>query len=242
MATRTKIGAPVASPAQKLEEHLPAKVLASVDSALAGRKRLRKEFIAKLDTEFCLSARPGLSGTDIAALLRRRHKALASRREGTSSGAEEPASEGADDAGVLREFRTRQVSIAAILDALFGKFAECDPTLWDRRAYHLIVGLLYERLATGADEVGTDELVKLAKALSEVRRAMSRAPAADASTGDADAEESLEESESSELPPRLARAVRMVYGMAEASQADGKARNGSVAPVGVGRGTDGAST
>lgn len=228
MATRTKIGAPVASPAQKLEEHLPAKVLASVDSALAGRKRLRKEFIAKLDTEFCLSARPGLSGTDIAALLRRRHKALASRREGTSSGAEEPASEGADDAGVLREFRTRQVSIAAILDALFGKFAECDPTLWDRRAYHLIVGLLYERLATGADEVGTDELVKLAKALSEVRRAMSRAPAAEGSAPGEDPGEEMDGSASSELPPRLARAVRMVYGMAGDARDDPGGDNGSM--------------
>lgn len=233
MTAREQIGAPASDAALNLDEHLPAEVLAKIDAVLASRKRLRREMIEKLDAAFSLSTRPGLRGAGVTELLRRRHKELASRPGVASAVAlERRAREAADDADDrLRAYRARQVSIAAILDSMFGRFAECDPTLWDRRAYHLLVGLLYERLATGSDEVGTDELVKLAKALSEVRRAMSNAPVAEASTGGADGKDSLEKAEPSGLPPRLARAVRMVYGMAEEAGGDRPGDNGSIEDV-----------
>ena len=44
------------------------------------------------------------------------------------------------------EFRRRQVSVAAILDETFGELAKCDPDLWERRAYLMLIGLVYEKL------------------------------------------------------------------------------------------------
>lgn len=67
------------------------------------------------------------------------------------------------------DFRQRQVSVAAILDETFGELAKCDPDLWERRAYLMLIGLVYEKLATCESTLPTDELISLAKALAENR-------------------------------------------------------------------------
>jgi len=72
----------------------------------------------------------------------------------------------------------------------------------------MLVGLVYERLATGEDEIPTDELVALAKILAENRRADARthenhrAKKADDTTA----------SGTGELPDRFGDIVRQVYG------------------------------
>lgn len=108
----------------------------------------------------------------------------------------------------VRAHRCRQASVAAILDQTFGQFARCSPELWERRAYLMLVGLVYERLATNEDEISTDELVTLAKVLAENRRAEARLR---------DNHRPKEPTESTppptgELPERFADMVRQVYG------------------------------
>ena len=77
--------------------------------------------------------------------------------------------------GKVRDYHRRQASVAAILDQTLGLFAKSDPRLWERRAYLMLVGLVYERLATNEKEISTDDLVTLAKVLAENRRAEARA-------------------------------------------------------------------
>jgi hypothetical protein len=91
----------------------------------------------------------------------------------------------------------------------------------------MLVGLLYERLATNEEELSTDELVALSKALAENRRAEARLrdnhrpqeAARDVTAADG------------ELPSRFADVVRQVYGTNFQSPTDGAvAGDGSVFP------------
>lgn len=106
--------------------------------------------------------------------------------------------------------RLRQASVAAILDEVFGPFGGSDPKLWERRAYLLLVGSVYERLATDA-ELGTDELVKLARVLAESRRSKS----SKVSTTPPDDQAAVNTSSADgngRLPDRFADMVRDLYG------------------------------
>ncbi len=114
------------------------------------------------------------------------------------------------EAEAVASHRLRQASVAAILDQLFGPFGVSDPKLWERRAYLLLVGSVYERLAMDA-ELGTDELVKLARVLSESRRSKS----SKASSGSADGDTAMSASRdrgNGRLPDRFADMVRDLYG------------------------------
>ena len=113
----------------------------------------------------------------------------------------------------LQEYRARQVSVAAILDAVFGPLAQCAPDLWERRAYLMLVGMVYERLAGDEDEVSTADLVSLAKVLAEIRRAHSRYPlAADPASADNSDDDAPAGPAPGRLPDRLADLIRQVYG------------------------------
>lgn len=221
MATRTKrSGSPSAGGAGALRR-IPAEVLREIDAVLADRPRITKTFVETVDARFSICGRFGLVHDELGELLRERRRVVLSR----ASGAE--AEEGSGAGGVtLREYRARQLSVAAILDSVFGKLAKCDPSLWERRAYLLLVGMVYERLAASPDEVETDELVKLAKALASARRAIAKGPAK-GPVAEGQAEASLVDEDAGELPPRLARAVRMVYGMAGESAEATDAMNGA---------------
>jgi hypothetical protein len=108
----------------------------------------------------------------------------------------------------LQTHRERQVSVAKILDATFGPLAECNTGLWDRRAYLMFVGMVYERLAYGEKEIATDELAALAKILAECRRA-----AGSREGGERNKDSGEEEApRSGQLPEQFASAVRQVYG------------------------------
>jgi len=108
----------------------------------------------------------------------------------------------------VRRYRQRQASVASILDGLFGRLADCSPELWDRRAYLMLVGLVYERLALDEDEIPTEELVKLAKVLAENRRIEAKLQQTTKDPPPDDADEAADGA----LPDRLADVVRQVYG------------------------------
>ena len=91
---------------------------------------------------------------------------------------------------------------------MFGQFAESSPELWDRRAYLMLVGLVYERLATNEAELSTADLVALSKVLAENRRA--EAQSRKQTVADDGSQDSA--SPSDELPEHFAETVRQVYG------------------------------
>lgn len=113
------------------------------------------------------------------------------------------------------QFRKRQACIADALNALFGAIGASDPNLWDRRAYLMLVGIVYVRLAESETEIPTDELIALAKVLAENRRAEARArPGGDptelAKAGDQPAKSAAELP--AELPGAFGDIVRQLYG------------------------------
>ena len=111
----------------------------------------------------------------------------------------------------LRVHRRRQASVASILDAAFGRLTDCNPDLWERRAYLMLVGLVYERLAN-EDEVPIDELVALAKVLAEHRRVDARTRVCERQDNGQDNGRDKSPRPNGELPARLADVVRQVYG------------------------------
>ncbi len=129
-------------------------------------------------------------------------------KDGSGCGPGERAKESDGWRGKLGAHRRRQASVAAIIDRLFGGLGQCNPDLWERRAYLLLVGLVYERLATDDEEISTDELVRLAKALAENRRIEAR-------RRDGKEREQPAEADSppkGDLPERFGDIVRQVYG------------------------------
>ncbi len=109
----------------------------------------------------------------------------------------------------LRAHRTRQASVASILDTAFGRLADCSPELWERRAYLMLVGMVYERLGAGEQEIPTDELVALAKVLAENRRVEVRSRAGDQLGGAVETGAGND----GRLPKRFGDIVRQVYGI-----------------------------
>ena len=126
----------------------------------------------------------------------------------------------------IRAYRTRQDSVASILDGTMGVLAKCDPKLWGQRAYWMLVGLVYERLAICEDEISTGELVSLAKILAENRRVevRSRSEKSDA-RGDDKSSERMKELPTGELPEGLVGSVRQIYGV---DLEDSNHKNGNV--------------
>jgi hypothetical protein len=68
-----------------------------------------------------------------------------------------------------KERRARQETVAQILDQLFGSLARCSPELWERRAYLILVGSVYEKLAGLEGTVSIKELTALARILTSSR-------------------------------------------------------------------------
>lgn len=140
---------------------------------------------------------------------RKKRKAVASKRVRPQPETG-PADVGDDSSpDRMRTHRRRQASVAMILDKTFGELAESDAQLWDHRAYLMLVGLVYERLATNEKELSTDELVALAKILAENRRADARRPPCKQTTD----EEKAPTKNDGPLPKPFADAVREVYGL-----------------------------
>lgn len=112
----------------------------------------------------------------------------------------------------VRAHRQRQASISAILDQTFGRFAESDPSLWDRRAYLMLVGIVYERLATNETDVSTEELIALAKLLAESRRADNQARGTPVEGPTTERQSGASASDNGRLPDSFGDVVRQIYG------------------------------
>ena len=104
--------------------------------------------------------------------------------------------------------RRRMASTAAILTEMFGPFGESTADLWDRRAYLMIVALVYERLTADENELSTDELVALSKVLAESRRAEAQSRKSHSAENDPTDKSPRPD----ELPENFAETVRQVYG------------------------------
>ena len=78
----------------------------------------------------------------------------------------------------------------------------------------MLVGLVYEKLATNEMGIATDELVALAKILAEIRRTETRTPhTRNERTDSTDPKKGKDGKERSrELPGEFAQTIREIYG------------------------------
>ena len=205
-----------------VEKLLPEPVALELRQATDAVGDITSKVVAELDRRFEIERRYGVSKRRLGNYLRRvrASQAAPSDSDSIGTGNAEPKPDSNEPSGASPEpepqsfderiiaHRRRQASVGAILSETFGRFAESSPDLWDRRAYLMLVGIVYERLATNEDELSTEELVTLSKILAESRRAEAqshkRAP------DDEDSRDNT--SPSDELPEHFAETVRQVYG------------------------------
>lgn len=121
-------------------------------------------------------------------------------------------------------FRQRQALVGELIDAAFGRFAESNPELWERRAYLMLIGIVYERLIALGEEVSTDELAKLAKTLRPSSVAQRSAAGTRVAQGNGRAESG---DGRSSLPQHFSEIVRQVYGTSFHDPVSSKARTPS---------------
>lgn len=188
---------------------LPDAVKAELRQSVSAATAITSPLIAELDRRLAIATQYGVSRRRLSSYLRRLH--AANKRQPDSRGHSTDRSTPSEETWrtAVRSHRRRQATVAAVLDQTFGRLAECKPELWERRAYLMLVGLVYERLATNEQEISTDELVALAKILAENRRAEARL------RQDRRPHESsppTPPSGNGKLPDRFADVVRQVYG------------------------------
>ncbi len=211
------------TPLQKL---LPESVVRELDSVARSATQVDHQLVVEVDTRLDLANRYGVSRRRLRNYL---------LRVRTTSGANDTGRDVAapEAPGALIRHRRRQASVSAVLEAMFGNLADCDPDLWDRRAYSMLVGLVYERLALNEQEISTDELVALAKILAESRRVSVRADEAPRVGKDTGQPASL----TGPLPGEFANIVRQVYGTN--FQSPGETESSEDCPPGERAGPDG---
>lgn len=83
----------------------------------------------------------------------------------------------------LADRRARQVPVSRILSRIYGPLANCDPGLWESRAFLLLVGIIYQKLVDQEDRITTEELWNLSRMLAEQSRARHPSRAGAASRG-----------------------------------------------------------
>ncbi len=188
-----------------VERVLPPRVLAEMRDIAVDADEVTAQLVAKLDDRFEVAKRHGVTRRRLRNYLAR----VRQGEPGPTSGEQEPGrDEEASWRNKLSAHRRRQVSVAEILEKTFGLFAESKPELWERRAYLMLVGQVYERLATNEDELSTDELIKLGKALAENRRVEARRR----DGTDDGTEDDNRSVKPGEMPESLAESVRQIYG------------------------------
>ena len=195
---------PPATAKSRIENLLPPEVADAMRRAAAAATAVTPELVRELHDRHKIDTRFGISRRRLGNYLRR----LKHTERQTSPDDGRHESPAHDWSTRIRRHRRRQASVASILDTVFGKLGECNPNLWGYRAYLMLLGLVYERLATNEDEIPTSELVSLAKIIAENRRVeirlrkMDEAPDSD---GRADPPHGT-------LPERIGDIVRQVYG------------------------------
>lgn len=189
-----------------VERLLPPAVIAELKGIVHKTPEITAKLAEEVDSRLGIARQYSLSRRRLLNYLRRLPRDN-KPAEDQSDPVDRPAS--VDDwPDQLLSHRKRQVSVGAILDAVFGPLGKCAPELWERRTYLMLVGLVYERLATSEAELPTDELVSLAKVLAENRRVEARLRKAEgpAETGDSPT------TDRGPLPQRFGEIVRQLYG------------------------------
>jgi len=187
---------------QSAERVLPKEIQASLRDAVRKHGAVDEELVGRMIEAHELDSTYGLSRRRVRNYLNRLHRKIS---QGSTKGSHVDGD--ADWRQRVASHRHRQASVASILDATFGRLAECHPDLWDRRAYLMLVGIVYERLALQESEIDNNELTTLAKILAEGRRAQGRG----SSTGDP-GEVGVGADRNGKLPGRFADVVQQVYG------------------------------
>ncbi len=196
---------------RRIERQLPLEVVNELKLVAASTEKFTSKTITELDRRLAIANQYGVSKRRLNNYLVRLRSSVAGEgRSGSNSKAQpEESKDGWSEQ--VRAHRRRQASVGAILDQTFGHLAKCGPDLWERRAYLMLIGMVYERLATNEDEISTEDLVALAKILAENRRAEARlrvlAQPPEAGTPSTD--------RAGELPERFADVVRQVYGIGD---------------------------
>lgn len=192
---------------QGVEASLPADVLERLGEAVRSAGTASDLLAAELDSRFDIQNAYGVSINRLRHYLRRIPKKEQPANNRSTQNAPSAAAVNDVNPQELAAYRSRQASVASILEGLFGRLADNDPSIWDRRAYQLLIGLVYERLACNTDELPTSELIALAKVLNDSRKADIRAAASAKATDDG-----MEQPATKELPERFGELIRQVYG------------------------------
>jgi len=198
-----------------MENLLGADLVHLICRRLAGVDSVTPEWVRAVDDEFHITQSYGVPRRRLKSLLQR----LMARANGAAGAprASGPvvkrAAKRENRAGwkkKLGRHRRRQASVASILDSVFGGLADCDPALWERRAYLMVIGMVYERLATSEQDLSDESLLKLANALAQQRRigaaAIKKKPTDPKETSIA------VDSMSGRVSDRFARLIQQVYG------------------------------
>lgn len=226
-ASRSAGGRRVSKRQKPVTDIIPAKICSQLLAAINTSAPLLKD-ARELDRRFGIQAMYGVSHQRLWTFLKRSHQATKHDRAGANKknsdeqagntaqchadkAVEESHAQSGEEKessnALVSKYRKRQLSVGAILDTTFGQLAKCNPDLWDRRAYLMLIGTLYEKLAINEDDLPTDELVALAKVLAENRRAeahIRKAPV--------DVEAASPADNKGDPSDVLAEAVRRIYG------------------------------
>jgi hypothetical protein len=201
----TKPMLPAGKSRRPVEKLLPRSVQAAIRERLRQAGPVTAELLDEITRRHDLDTAYGLSKRRIRSFLVRLHVAAGDPQRNAAG--EDPPTEPSWERQ-LQAHRARQASVASILDATFGKLAQCSPDLWGYRAYLMLIGLVYDRLAANEEGISTTELVALAKVIAENRRLEVRLrEAADEAKADSSPTRSDQP-----LPQCLQDVVRQVYG------------------------------
>lgn len=163
----TKRKPPAGKSRHSVEKLLPRKVQAAIRERLRQADGVTAELLDEITRRHDLDTAYGLSKRRVRSFLVRLHVAANDPRRNV---ADEDSPTELSWGRQLQAHRARQTSVASILDATFGKLAQCSPDLWGYRAYLMLIGLVYDRLASNEEDISTAELVALAKVIAENRR------------------------------------------------------------------------
>ena len=205
---------------------MPPSIVTELREIAVSDRAITSSVAGELEGRHDLHARYGVTPRRLLNCLRRwRQQSSAAKSRLPEAGAPQSAPSNQR----LREFRRRQASIASILESCFGDAATCKPELWERRAYLMVIGLVYERLAACEDDLPTGELATLAKVLVDARRALGERSK--------ESEKVVQPAEATqppgELPEPFCEAVRRVYGTnlgSSTETADSSDSESAVAP------------
>jgi hypothetical protein len=167
-----------------IEQRMPAAVLRELEKEILSASEVTRAWLEKLDGKFGLREKYGVTWWGLRGVAFR-----VLERNGRQ----------------VKSLRERQESLKKILDRTFGPEGKKNPNLWEKRAYLMLVGLLYERLATNENEVSTEELTALSKMLAEQRRA-------EAQSRGSSEKEAQAVGAGGELPEDFGEVVKQIYG------------------------------